>query len=220
MSDNREKNMSDLIDDIHPMFGDMLKEWVELRLATYYRQIIVFRKISAKVQSGSLSRNKDERLLTDNDLSEIAHEWITLSNYLTAIALGFNVDNPKDDESEIIKSLSENEKTKIIMIQDKVNGLDMLSILAEIDNKSASDAINSARDARSEIDKSEKLRNSVFAQVEKIREDVREKVSEDLRVSKKKKDVIFISKKLAKKLIKQLGPSTEAGLGRVTNLPA
>lgn len=203
-----DKNISVSIDkvkyNIHPMHGDMLREWMEIRLATYYRQIIIFRNISAKVHSGSLSKNKEDRLNFDKELSEVAHEWITLSNYLTAISLGFSVDNPEESETEIVKSLSENEKTKIIMIQDKVNGLDMLSVLAEIDSKSTNKSIDSARAAQEEIDKEERLKNSIMAQVEKLHED------SFRREVKEKQEGILISRKLAKKLAKQLGPLVEA----------
>jgi hypothetical protein len=122
------------------MDGPETAEWLSLRLAAWWRQIYIFRKIRNNVFLGAFTAGKEstdevntkeeailsglEKKGTDDKLFELSAEWLTVTNHLVARALGIHTAN----DGPFVKQLHEYEKSMILASQDKLNGLDMISI--------------------------------------------------------------------------------------------
>jgi hypothetical protein len=108
------------------------KNWMVSRMMYQWRQLVHFRHAKALVigalpASDVVDRGRDNE--RDERINEIISEWVQLENCLVASAL--NLSDPK--EASWIKSLPVQEKLKIISYQDRLNGFDLISHLAEIE---------------------------------------------------------------------------------------
>lgn len=107
--------------------------WMELRMMAHWRQIVLFRQINSKIL-GAIHTDADKRSDIDGDIANLTREWITINNHLVVQALGFDLENLTEEAVNLVTGLSEPEKAKIIILQDKMNGLDILKKLAEVSN--------------------------------------------------------------------------------------
>lgn len=110
------------------------QNWITSRLMYQWRQLVYFREIKGLTMaslpaSESVDRKRDND--RDERMAEITAEWVLLENSLCASALGLS--DPK--EAKYIKTLPICEKLKIIAIQDRLNGFDLIQHLAKIENE-------------------------------------------------------------------------------------
>jgi hypothetical protein len=104
--------------------------WMSFRLKTHWRQLTLFRQINAKVL-GAMYASPDQRMTIDEDINLLTREWITVNNVLVARALRFKIENLTKENIELIQGLSEGQKLSIIILQDRVNNLDIIKVLSD-----------------------------------------------------------------------------------------
>jgi hypothetical protein len=153
------------------MDGEQTAEWLSLRLAAWWRQIYVFRKIRNNVFLGASSAGKHstddsestpeaimssiDKKGTDDKLFELSSEWLTVNNHLVARALGIYTAT----DSPFVRLLCEHEKLLILAAQDKLNGLDMISIFEKnereknVKNSASADKIAIVNDIEKKLQK-------------------------------------------------------------------
>ncbi len=162
--------------------------WTTSRLMVFWRNIVVFRQMSATV-SGSIidlkhsdksEAEKDaEEILRDKHINKLASEWATLNNSLVATAL--KIVDP--DDIEFIKTLDKSEKLQIITAQDQLNGLDLMHKIAEIEKvANANKALQDAIDRRAE----EKIEEEYLLKPKKLSKKVAKKRKEQKKKKGKK----------------------------------
>lgn len=153
------------------------EEWMSLRVSTHWRQLVLFRQLSSKVNS-AFSLDKDDRNKLDEDIHSLTRQWITLNNILVSKSLGFDTSNLTKEQIDLVHSLDENSKIKILAIQDRLNGLDLINVLADIDSKLSK--------ARKEIVEKEKEEIKAIQQEERSRS-LNKRVEEYIKAKKKTK---------------------------------
>lgn len=114
-----------------------LSNWMTNRLMYQWRKLVIFNKIEATLigatavdenQSTAIKKKKDSE--RDAYLKELTGDWLLLENVLVASAL--KITDPK--HSQWIKSIPGLEKLKIINLQDRLNGFDVIQKMMEIKN--------------------------------------------------------------------------------------
>lgn len=127
--------------DVDTKEKQALTNWMTERLMYQWRKLVLFQKIESTVV-GSIPNSLvdielQERKRRDNDRDEYLYtltgEWVTLENVLVAHAL--RLEDP--NEAEFIRSISGVDKLKIINIQDRLNGFDVIQKMTEIKNMHA-----------------------------------------------------------------------------------
>lgn len=109
-------------------------DWIAERLMMEWRRMVTFEGMKGTLlKSFNSARNKQDSQ-ADNDHDEyfykLAHEWVQLENVLVARALQLN--EPRD--AEFVRTLDPLDKLKIIGIQDRLNGFDIVRRMMEIQN--------------------------------------------------------------------------------------
>lgn len=131
------------------------KQWASARYWFHWRQLVCFKGIKATVVGAvPAKRSKKSDKERDQRLDELTGEWITLGNTLVACALGL-LDDP-DNGAGFVKTLSFGEKMKIITHQDQLNGLNILTEIAHMDNvRAAHERLQKAKEKIQDIEDDE-----------------------------------------------------------------
>lgn len=113
---------------------DQAKHWGDLRLLYQWRKVVVFKNIDAIILGAEAALKVDPSQPTidsiDDRLIQVHGEWLQLENSLVAYALKIT----ELVDVNFIRSMPQLEKHKIIALQDRLNGHDMINHLREWEN--------------------------------------------------------------------------------------
>lgn len=113
---------------------DRAKHWGDLRLMYQWRKVVVFKNIDALVLGAEAAIRVEPTQATidtiDDRLCQVHAEWLQLENVLVAYALKLTA----LVDVNWVKSIPQVEKHKVIGLQDRLNGHDMINHLREWEN--------------------------------------------------------------------------------------